>query len=628
MVSEHVISLCCESTTVSSAWQKDPKSSPRTIIDRIYGQYSRDRTCDPKKRRGTTSTKEQNDALKCGKWGPTEPSPLFLQAFADSIGCLDADALSGVVSPPLMGSHGTVPLTVIAPLADVIRHCANLIASAEREIFFVTCAWSPSLAQRLVRAALLELSRRAKKRGQLVKAHFMYDRAGVGNLTDSHQRLSHKSYTAKSVGLPAPEDIPYVDLDVMNLHAIPLGTLHSKFCVVDGKIAAIMSNNMADNDNLEMMVHLEGPIVESVRDTAIITWYEQLNQASRPTSGKELVPDATVAHKEVSEEESATAVAPGCTSISGEGGPLPILTPEQHHFDDNMSNEALRIQTNYGIKAGESHVQAANRILNLATKAPIPLTGPDFTEDEAMTPYIVTETKAPVPMALVSRPPYGRLDSKNSYVPQNEAWLSLIRNAKKDVFIQTPDLNAAPLLPEIVDALQRGIPVTIYTCFGYNDLGEMIPGQGGTNEQVATALVRSLPPGGPERSLLRIYNYVGKDQDHPIHHSFKSRSCHIKLLIADGCVGVQGSGNQDTQSWFHSQEVNVMIDSPEICTKWRNSIERNQNTERFGRVAEDGIWRDAEGNLGAGYQGNPGVVTGLVKGVIGMVMKAEGLGGF
>jgi hypothetical protein len=33
-----------------------------------------------------------------------------------------------------------------------------------------------------------------------------------------------------------------------------------------------MSNNMEDNDNVEMMTHVEGPIVDSIYDTALITW--------------------------------------------------------------------------------------------------------------------------------------------------------------------------------------------------------------------------------------------------------------------------------------------------------------------------------------------------------------------
>lgn len=630
MVSDHVVKLCCDSTTVSSELAKDPSVAPATIIDRIYGRYSRNRTCDASTQRQPPSAQQLETALKCGKWGPTAPSPLFLQAFSDALNCLDADAQSAVVSPPLMGSHGTAPLTVIAPLADVIRHCANLIASAEREVFFVTCVWSPSLAQRLIRGALLELSRRAGRRNQRVKAHFMYDAAGLSSLSDSHNRVKPGSYTGKSVGLPAPDEIPNVDLEVMNLHTIPLGTLHSKFCVVDDKYAAIMSNNMADNDNMEMMVHLEGPIVDSVRDAAIITWYEQLKEVPA-ASGDGTLPSKdmeTATNGNLKPEEAVQEAMEREALTDGTKPSLSSHTPDDPHFDTHIADEILRLQNNYHPRSGESFVAAANRVLNLAIKKPIPPSAPDFTAQAQMTPYIETTTPHPVPMALVSRPPYGRFGSKNAYVPQNEAWLSLIRHAERDIFIQTPDLNAAPLLPEIVAALERGVETTIYTCFGYNDLGEMIPGQGGTNEQVAVSLLASLPATGAARSLLHIYNYVGKDQDRPIHQSFKARSCHIKLLIVDGSVAIQGSGNQDTQSWFHSQEVNVMMDSREICAQWRACIDRNQNTRQFGRVADDGVWRDKDGKPGAGYMGNPGVVTGLFKGVAGMFMKMEGLGGF
>ncbi|OAQ99609.1 hypothetical protein LLEC1_04887 [Akanthomyces lecanii] len=527
MVSDHVVKLCCDSTTVSSELAKDPTVAPSAIIDRLYGRYPRNRTGSPSTRRLQPSTEQQESALKCGKWGPTAPSPLFLQAFADALNCLDADVQAGVVSPPLMGSHGTAPLTVIAPLADVIRHCANLIASAEREVFFVTCSWSPSLAQRLIRGALLELSRRAGTRNQRVKAHFMYDSAGLANLSDSHARVKQGSYTGKSIGLPAPDEIPNVDLEVMNLHTIPLGTLHSKFCVVDGKYAAIMSNNMADNDNMEMMVHLEGPIVESVRDTAIITWYEQLKEV--PTAVDNAASSSTnseaATNGTLKPDEALQAVTEIHQATDGSAHSLSVHMPDEPHFDTHIADEILRVQGNYHPKPGESFVAAANRVLNLAIKKPIPPTAPDFGEQDQMTPYIETTTQQAVPMALVSRPPYGRFSSKNA-------------------------------------------------------------------------------------------------------NSFKARSCHIKLLIVDGSVGIQGSGNQDTQSWFHSQEVNVMVDSAEVCGKWRAAIDRNQNTGRFGRVADDGVWRDADGRPGAGYMGDPGPVRGLFKGVAGMFMKMEGLGGF
>jgi hypothetical protein len=41
----------------------------------------------------------------------------------------------------------------------------------------------------------------------------------------------------------------------------------------------------------------------------------------------------------------------------------------------------------------------------------------------------------------------------------------------------------------------------------------------------------------------------------------------------------------DTQSWFHSQEVNVMADSSELVGEWLRGIDANQNTRLYGRVS-------------------------------------------
>ncbi|KAM0228267.1 hypothetical protein ACHAP5_011986 [Fusarium lateritium] len=536
--------------------------------------------------------------------------------------------MAGVVSPPLMGSHGTMPLTVIAPLADVMRHCSNLIVRAQKEVFYITCSWAPSVAQALLKNALIELSRRAGKRGERVVVKIMFDKPGPANAITPHQPIKVKTYTSKTIDLPSPEEIPNIDIQVVSLHRLVLGTLHAKFCLVDRKIAAVMSNNTEDNDNLEMMTHVEGPIVDSIYDTALITWQNTLHPMLPTFSPSTAASDSSLS-KEDSPGEGDPTIENPLAARPCNGNALPEHMPDSPHYDDDIEGEIRRMQSCYSMKQGESRLQAANRQLNIAVDRPIEPTGPEIDEGEEMTPYIPTSTDSkPVPMALVSRPPYGAIDSKSIHVPQNEAWLSLIRNAKHSVFIQTPDLNAAPLVPALIEALKRGVEVTYYVCFGYNDPGEMIPGQGGTNDQISQSLTASLPKDGPERKLLHIYNYVGKDQDHPIHQSFKARSCHIKLLIVDESVGIQGSGNQDTQSWFHSQEINIMVDSKEICCKWREGIDRNQNTRKFGKVAQDGIWRDSVGNPGKGYMGNPGTVMGLVKGVFGMVMKMKGPGGF
>lgn len=47
-------------------------------------------------------------------------------------------------------------------------------------------------------------------------------------------------------------------------------------------------------------------------------------------------------------------------------------------------------------------------------------------------------------------------------------------------------------------------------------------------------------------------------------------------MIVDGSVGIQGNGNQDVQSWYHSQEINVLVDSELICREWAEAIRSNQ----------------------------------------------------
>lgn len=65
-------------------------------------------------------------------------------------------------------------------------------------------------------------------------------------------------------------------------------------------------------------------------------------------------------------------------------------------------------------------------------------------------------------------------------------------------------------------------------------------------------------------------------------------------MSIDDCVAIQGNGNQDTQSWFHSQEANILVDSPQIVEDWLHLLKANQSTFQHGRVDHDGIYRNPE----------------------------------
>ena len=144
---------------------------------------------------------------------------------------------------------------------------------------------------------------------------------------------------------------------------------------------------------------------------------------------------------------------------------------------------------------------------------------------------------------------------------------------------------------------------------------------------VAHNLYDSLSASG--RQHLHYFWYVAKDQTRPLPARSKKRSCHIKLMIVDEHIGIQGNGNQDTQSWFHSQEINVMLDSEQICKAWIDGIRRNQNTHLHGALdKETGVWTDNEGKEADGATGvDPGRFS-WAKGFVGAIQRVRGEGGF
>lgn len=390
------------------------------------------------------------------------------------------------------------------------------------------------------------------------------------------------------------------------------------------------------------MCHVEGPIVDSLYDTFLISWHNPLDpplpsfdtpaaQGGLPAFDQPSFRGLFDANGNLNVPERGNSRSLDQVAEDGKREELPLHAPGDPHYDVDIAAEVTRMQSVMSPRDGETGPEVAARHLNRGRRLDVKATiQGEYAPGEEMTPYIPHKVHELVPMALVNRKPYGATNHNGVFMPQNEAWLSAVRNAKRDVFIQTPDLNAAPLLPELLAAVRRGVEVTYYVCLGYNDAGELLPFQGGHNEGVANKLYTSLTKDeDAARNLLNIHYYTAKDQVAPIHDSFKQRSCHVKLMIVDGHLGIMGNGNQDTQSWYHSQEVNIMVDSAEIVGKWREGVERNQNTGKLGKASNvDGIWRDASGNQAEGAIGVDAGKMAWAKGIVGAVQRVRGAGGF
>ncbi|THG97953.1 hypothetical protein EW026_g4144 [Hermanssonia centrifuga] len=582
MPSEAIYKLVTSGKTVTAAMEQDPTQVIDDVAHNVFPEKAQKATKSKKVRTHDDFTEEDlNRAEQCAKF-PYRPSDLFLKMYCNVLDTLERGPLKNMCSPPLMGSSGVIPITVISLVPDIMRYYKDLIIDAQHEVVLATNYWEPSWGAHFIHDAFIELSKRSEDRPNKPVVKLIFDRGNPKQIYKNHQKVAEEEWGA--LGLPTRDQIPNIHFQAMNYHRPIVGTFHAKYMVIDRRVACVSSNNIQDRVNLEMNIQLEGPIVEAFYDMALLSWAEDMNP------------------------------------------PLPLLSNPKAPVSENGRScfEEARAQDmdNTSSSALPAHPDPDS------PESKKPMTDFTLINAKGFYPFVLHEPHDLVPIAMVNRAPHGTPGHGDVDVPQNVAWLSGIQLAKKSVFIQTPDFNAEPVVAAILDACRRDVECTLYVCLGYNDQGEMLPMQGGTNSKIFASMCDTLNKEGQgKRKFLKACWYTAKDRDRPIDAAAKERNCHVKFCCIDGQVAIAGNGNQDTQSWFHSQECNIMVDSPKLCAEWMAALNNNQNTAMLGPIGEDGLWRDKDGNVVQSSGGLGGPVE-VMKGMMNAVARVQGKGGF
>lgn len=159
--------------------------------------------------------------------------------------------------------------------------------------------------------------------------------------------------------------------------------------------------------------------------------------------------------------------------------------------------------------------------------------------------------------------------------PQNTAFMALLRSAESHVYILTPNLNAEDAKREVLAAVQRGVVVTIHLTLHLNDKREDLPYQGGNNVKVANELYKEV---GADNKKLKICWYTNEVLSASAGLFYQS---HVKYMSVDDSVVVVGSANWDTQAWYGSQEMNIVIGDPAVAKKMDQELRWKPNTELY-----------------------------------------------
>ncbi|ETS79717.1 hypothetical protein PFICI_09570 [Pestalotiopsis fici W106-1] len=173
--------------------------------------------------------------------------------------------------------------------------------------------------------------------------------------------------------------------------------------------------------------------------------------------------------------------------------------------------------------------------------------------------------------------------------PLNAAILRLIGMAERSIYMQTPNLTSTAVMNSLLDALERGVQVSIVTSKGMMLL-EQIVTSGTTTALCLRSLVRQYNRLSDSRAKPRsitsassaepmIDLEAGRQRIGPLKISYfhanpeNARTkateepvhSHLKLTIVDSQYTVLGSGNMDRASWFTSQELGMLFHSADFA---------------------------------------------------------------
>lgn len=219
-------------------------------------------------------------------------------------------------------------------------------------------------------------------------------------------------------------------------------------------------------------------------------------------------------------------------------------------------------------------------------------------------PYQISSTLTTHTAFLLPSPhhrnPHFRLLPFMSYAPPpptplNVLLLYLFSNAQNSIVLLTPNFTSLPVMSALLEALSRGVNVTIITNRRMMILEQLITcgtiteiclwelrrrynrlRRRGVSRHHAEDLESGIEVNACNIGSLQIGYYVP---------TVKYNKTHVKCSTIDDRVVVLGSGNMDRASWYTSQELGVAIEGEEMVKGVWNAVEGS---------FEEEIWRDID----------------------------------
>lgn len=415
------------------------------------------------------------------------------------------------------------------------------ISQAQHEVIFVTCFWAPSSTLTALKDTLEQL---ARARSQLIAEggpDGALDPLRIRICFSSRSLFQKLFHTSSEDGYTYPPDtwptllnLPSqdileaaaIDLRVKTLFFVPFSIMHPKFLIVDRQRAWFPSCNVSWEPWFEGCLEVTGDIVTRLLGFYQRVWDRNLDLTSPP--GPESQPRLPQARQGKLNPLGLTSIQSPARRFSSLGDEMTptILLPSAHHRNPRFSI---------------------------------------------------------LPWASNPQPPA---------TPLNVALMRLLEMAQHSIYMYTPNLSCGAVIDSIIEALGRGVHVTVVTSKSLMWLEQLVT-SGTTSYFTIRSLIRryrkmlqaedgrvaahgngeaagfestgNLEAAVPRLGRLRITYFRGDPDNVRGRVLEEPVNSHLKLTIVDGQYTVLGSGNMDRPSWFTSQELGILLFSPNVA---------------------------------------------------------------
>ncbi|MCJ1250409.1 hypothetical protein MMC30_007637 [Trapelia coarctata] len=500
-------------------------------------------------------------SLAPSTWLSTLSNPPFIKENNPHYWAKDPNTLLTTAHVPTL-TLGTGLSLYLATLLPVLR-------AAEQEILFVTCFWASSPSLSALSSTLLYLSKKALNRNDGTKI-----RVRIGFSSRSlWQKLFHTSSAegyvypplqwVSKLGLPPPEQLRGLDLEVRSLFFRPFSIMHPKFAVVDRARACMPSCNVSWETWLECSISLSGPIVGNLVEFWRYFWGHGKLPALRSSSSP---PPSD--NNNITTTPTTPSIPPSLPStISLPQTPHPtLLLPSPHH-----SSLLLSLPLPFLPSPPPPATPLNTLLLHLFSTA--------TTSIHILTPNL---TSQPVVSSLLAALARG-VD------------VSIVTNRRMMLLEQL--VTAGTVTEVCVWGFVRGYKRLLKRGRGRGDgraerggdLRLLEEGRAGLRELGKLKIGYYRPCPRPRLNLsVRASagtGYGGGDGgrsgaggdrdrgDETGNRDAEPVKSHVKCTVIDGEVVVLGSGNMDRASWFTSQELGIALYGREVTGMIWGSLE-------------------------------------------------------